>query len=141
MIAPELFVPSPEVQRKIACRAARTAARLRVVERRRRRYLVLRRAGAVMGLMTLLVVAYLGLMANVTRLNYELARSARVQTRLADESARLEDQIARLESPDRLAAIGAKLGMRDAGTFASVVIPRAERAAEPRGVALLGWLK
>jgi hypothetical protein len=141
MIAPELFVPPPDVQRKIAHRAARTAARVRIIERRRRRYLVLRRVGAMMALLTLVVVAYLGRMANVTRLNYELARSVRLETRLVDDSARLDDRIAGLESRERLAAIGAKLGMHDAQTFASVVVPRAERAAEPRGVALLGWLK
>jgi len=122
-------------------RAGRTATANRRARRRHVRYAYLVRVVATVGVVTLVVVTYLAMMANVTRMNYELSKNAEAQATLAAESARLDDQIARLESRERLAALAAKLGMHDPQTFAAVVVPPvAARAPEPRGIVFLSWL-
>ncbi len=91
--------------------------------------------------LTLAIVVYLSLMANVTRMNYDLSRSVRVKTQLVDESSRLDDKIARLSSRERLAQLAAKLHMQQPQTFAQVTLPQEHVAAAPRGLAFLPWLK
>jgi cell division protein FtsL len=138
-VPPRGRTPGP---RAVGSRAGRTATANRRLHRKRIRYAYLARVVATVGVVTLVVVTYLALMANVTRMNYELSKNAETQATLAAETARLDDQIARLESRERLAAIAAKLGMHDPGTFAAVVVPPVEaRAPEPSGIALLSWLK
>ena len=104
-------------------RSARGAA-----ERRRKRSGTLRYRSIVNMLLivsglTLCVVVYLGLLANVTRLTYDQARLDRTHARLVDETTGLDDQIARLESRDRLAVIAARLGMRESRRFDVAVVP------------------
>ena len=104
-----------------------------------------------LGVATVLVVAYLGLMANVTRMNYDYAKATRERTQVLEKTSRLEDQIAHLESRERLAIIAAKLGMTEPARFTVVTLmPLPLRgAAQPeqptRGVALLpaitDWLR
>jgi cell division protein FtsL len=128
--------------RSVGSRAGRAAVNARRAHRKRVRYAYLVRVVATVGLVTLVVVTYLALMANVTRMNYELSKNAQTQATLAADSARLDDRIARLESRERLVAIAAKLGMHDPQTFAAVVVPPvAARAPEPSGIAFLSWLK
>ena len=53
------------------------------------------------------LLAYVTLTANLTSLNYALARAEHKRTALLEETQRLDDRIARLQSPDRLAALAA----------------------------------
>lgn len=122
-------------------------------ERRRQRSASLRYRSivkmlAILGGVTLVVVVYLGLMANVTRLTYEQSRLARTHARLVDDTARLDDEVAKLEARDRLAAIAAKLGMRESRRFDVAVMPapRSDVAAQrARGIVLVpaiaSWLR
>jgi cell division protein FtsB len=137
----EVPLPEPAPRRSAGTRAGHSAVGRRREQRRRARYAPLGRIAAIVLAFTFVIVAYLALLANVTRLNYELSKSARVRARLVDQSARLEDQIARLESRERLSRLAAKLGMREAGTFAEVALPAPVQPPEPSGIALLSWLK
>jgi len=146
MIARRLVVPPAvvvvEPPRRAASRSARTATGNRRRHRQRARYAFVTRLATSVAVVTFFVVAYLALMANVTRMNYELTSNAKLEAQLAEESGRLDDQIARLESPERLAVAAAQLGMHDPQTFALVALPPPAAAAPaPRGIALLGWLR
>jgi cell division protein FtsL len=126
---------------RVGSRAGRNAVRRRRGRRTLSRYLLLARIVVTVSVLTIAIGIYLALMANVTRMNYELTKNARAEARLADESARLEDEIAHLGSRERLAGIAAKLGMRDSQTFAQVSLPAPGSAAKPTGIAFLPWLK
>ncbi|MBD5653748.1 MAG: hypothetical protein IAI50_01030 [Candidatus Eremiobacteraeota bacterium] len=139
MIARPLWYDD-ETYTRVGTRSGRTAALSRRVRTKRRRYAAVRRMMGIVGGLTLGIVVYLGLMANVTWMNYELAKSAHERARLQDVSARLDEKIARLESRERLAVLANRLGMRDPSTFAQIQLP-AERHVEPTGIALLRWLK
>jgi cell division protein FtsB len=142
VIARQLIVPiEPQPRPRAGSRAGRTAVEGRREMRRRARYAFLVRTVTAVFAVTLVVVAYLGLMANVTRMNFELTKNALEQAKLSDETARLDDQIARLESRDRLAKLAAQLGMRDPQTFAAVALPPEVRPEKPAGVVFLSWLK
>jgi hypothetical protein len=130
-------VPGP----RVGSRAARTAVRRRRSLRKRSRYLVLGRIVVTVSLLTLTIGVYLALMANVTRMNYELSKNARTEARLTDESARLEDEISRMGSRERLAGIAARLGMRESQSFAQVSLPAQQPASTSHGIAFLSWLK
>ncbi len=113
MYAPKLpagIDQNPRV--RTGTRAGRTAVSARRAHARRQRYAALRRIFVRVGALTLGVVIYLGLMANVTRMNYDLAKRLAVRAQLVDESSRLDDRIARLESRERLGVAAAKLGMQ-----------------------------
>jgi hypothetical protein len=121
-------------QLTVNVRSARGAA-----ERRRKRSGSLRYRSIInmlmiLGVFTVGVVFYLGLLANVTRLTYEQSHLDRTHARLVDDAARLDDQIAKLESRDRLAVIAARLGMRESRRFDVAVVPstRAEIVAQQR---------
>ena len=95
----------PDERPRTGTRAGRGA-----VSRRRTRTRQLRNAGftrlfSTAFVLTLAVVIYLGLMANVTRMNYGLTKAAREKAQLVDATSRLDDRIARLESRERLDAI------------------------------------
>ena len=137
----EVPLPAPAPRRRAGTRAGRSAVGRRREQRLRARYAPLGRIAAIVLGFTFVIVAYLALLANVTRLNYELSKSAHLRARLVDQSARLEDQIARLESRERLSRLAAKLGMREAGTFAEVALPAPAQPPQPSGIALLSWLK
>ncbi len=88
---------------------------------------------------------YVMLTANLTSLNYKLARVELQKLALQTETLRQDDRIAKLESRERLAALAAQLKMRDPQTYAVIGLPRTQTAAAPRhGIALLGamnqWL-
>jgi ABC-type Fe3+ transport system permease subunit len=116
------------------------------VSRRRARTRQLRNAGFARlftsaFVVTLAVVLYLGLMANVTRMNYGLTKAAREKTQLVDATSRLDDRIARLESREHLDALARRLGMRESQTFMAIVVPPEHHGEPPHGLAFLTWLK
>jgi hypothetical protein len=92
-----------------------------------------------------LLMGYVMLISDLTGLNYAVARAERERVALEDQTARLDDRIAALRSQDRLAAIAAEFGMRDAQQFAIVTVPSEQKRAAPRPrLALLstfGWLR
>ena len=137
---------------RTTARTARNAAHSRRQRTASLRYRSSLRIVGALGAVTLLVVGYLWLMANVTKLNYEYAKATHERVRLLDQAARLDDQIAQLESRERLAAIAAKLGMVDPSRFDVASLtplpPQTETASSQRavrGVALLpaitDWLR
>ncbi|TAM62378.1 hypothetical protein EPN52_00350 [bacterium] len=64
----------------------------------------------------LAVMAYVGLMAHVTSLGYSYAHAQSELQAARTEHLVLQDEAARLQSPQRLAAIAKRLGMKDPGT-------------------------
>jgi len=123
-------------------RSGRTAARGRRGRTTRLRYAVSARIFAIVGMLTLAIVVYLGLMANVTRMNYDLSKTLHEKARVLDESSRLDDQIARLSSRERLAQLAGRLQMTEPSTFAQITLPVQRAApATSRGLAFLTWLK
>ncbi len=138
-------LPYEEVPRSPrGTRSGRNAAYVRRKRTRRQRYANIARIFTTVGILTVAIVVYLALMANVTRMNYELAKTVHAKTALVDESSRLDDRIARLVTSERLAVIAKHLGMHEPDTFARITLPRAHpgtRPAAPHGIAFLTWLK
>lgn len=134
-------LPYEELISRSGTRSGRTAALVRRKRTRQRSYAGVLRIVATATAFTLAIVVYLALMANVTRMNYELARTLREKTQVRDESSRLDDRIARLASRERLERLAARLGMHEAQSFAQVALPAAHAAPAPTGVAFLPWLK
>jgi hypothetical protein len=135
-------LPAPERREKASrpgSRAARNASAVRRARNRRLRYRSIGRIVAGLCALTCFVLLYLALVANVTRLQYEIGRAQRDRARLVEQTQRSEDEIALLESRDRLEQLAARLGMRDPEAYAIVVIPQRRRRAAPpvRGVAAL----
>ena len=122
-------------------RSGRTAGNLRRNRTRTRGYASLAKILATASVLTLAIVLYLGLMANVTRMNYDLSRATRENTHALDESSRLDDQIARLASRERLARLATSLHMREPQSFAQVTLPARRSEALPHGLDFLPWLK
>jgi cell division protein FtsB len=141
------YRPEPARKPRGNARVARGAAMVRRQRTASMRYRAIVRTLATLAVLTFAVVAYLGLMANVTRMNFEYTKVARDRARLLDESVRLDDQIAHLQSRERLAALASRLGMRESGRFQVATIPSAPRLAEQpaHGLALLpavsDWLR
>lgn len=126
---------------RTATRAARVAADRRRARTLRARYTLLARIFYASAAVTIFVCAYVALLDNVTRMDYQIARVAAQRARLIDESSRNADTIARLESRERLATVAAQLGMRDAATFVVVRMPDAPVVAQaPHALAFLSWL-
>jgi len=100
---------------------------------------------ALLSVVLTLLIGYVMLISNLTGLDYAVARADRQRVALQDETARLDDKIALLRSQERLAAIAAEFGMRDAQEFAIVTVPQEhKRAAAHQRLALLstfGWLR
>ncbi len=127
------------LERRAGTRAGRTAVLRRRARSRRERYATLIRMFVAFVAFVLVVVLYLGLMANVLRLNYELAHLGRQKAQLLDATALADDQIAAAESDERLRAFARRLGMREPATFAAVTL-RPDPPAEEH-VAFSPWLK
>ena len=136
MIAHQLLEAFPVERPRV--RTARNAGAVRRARVRRMRY---RAIGLwVKGLCaaTAIVLVYLALLANITRLNYDVSHAKQARARIALDILRNADVVARLESREHLEAMAARLGMRDAETFASVLLPAPHRIArQADGVALL----
>lgn len=87
------------------------------------------------------LLAYVTLTANITSLNFALARASHDRTKLLEDSQRLDDRIARLQSPERLAAIATALKLHDPHVYAVVRIPEPRAQPKPTGLAFFGtWL-
>jgi hypothetical protein len=130
-----------ETPRLTGTRAGRNAVVRRRKKTQQLRYAGLFRILAFVGVSTLCVFVYLGLMANVTRMNYELSHNAIDRAKLLDETARLDDRIARLETRERLAEFALRLHMREPQTFAEVTLPPEAVAPPGHRLALLDWLR
>ena len=133
-------LPYEDVTPRTGTRSGRTAAHVRRKRTRALEHASVARIAVVTIALTLAIVGYLALMANVTRMNYDLSRANREKAQLLDESSRLDDQIARLESRERLARLAASLHMREPQTFARVTLPDPHPIAA-HGLAFLPWLK
>lgn len=124
------IVPSPYVTRKRVRRARRNRRRLH------------RPVAFVLTLVCAILVPLLGyvtLTANLTSLNYALARETREKTALVEETQRLDDRIVQLSSAERLADLAAKLKMHDPHVYAVVSVPEVTPPQpRPTGFALLG---
>ena len=134
-------------QRRLAPEPPRRVERVRIATRRRARRTRRRLHAPVRAVLTLAVLIilplllYVTLTANLTALNYSLARAERERITLAEESQRLDDRIARLQSPERLAAIATALKLHDPHVYAVVRIPEPKAQPKPTGLALIGtWL-
>jgi cell division protein FtsL len=137
VIAPKAFPQQEQPRRKVLIREA---SRRRVRRTARRGYAMLARIAMVLGVLLVVTLSYVMLMANLTGLNYALARETEHKLALQDETMRLEDQIAHLRSRDRLADVAAKLRMHDPQTYAVVEPPRPVVSPPPNGIAFLGAL-
>jgi cell division protein FtsB len=142
MIALQAIEPEPQPRQ---VERGRSATRERIRRARRHNYFVFLRVGAIAAALVLPLMLYVMLTANLTTLNYKLARVQAQKSALLAETMRQEDRIAKLESRERLLKIAARLHMHDPGMYAVVTLPAAPQAAPPpHGVALLGamnqWL-
>ena len=117
----------------------RTSAERRVRRTRRRMHKpVLKVLTLALGVLVLLL-AYVTLTTNVTSLTYAVARADRDRTALVDDTQQLDDSIVRLKSPERLAALAAKLKMHDPHVYAVVTLPEPKAAQPPpTGLAFFG---
>ncbi|HTX56834.1 MAG TPA: hypothetical protein VMD47_06990 [Candidatus Acidoferrales bacterium] len=113
-------------------RRARTATQTRIVKKHRARYSGI--LNVTLGLCIALVgfMGYVMLLSNATSLSYQVDRARAQRDALQEQTARLDDAIAQASSEERLAAIAAKLHMRDAQTFAIVRIAPPEVVAKSR---------
>ncbi len=144
-IEPELELQPEPARRERDAERRRDATRARFARAQRRGYVAFLRVVGAAALLVLPLMVYVTLTANLTSLNYALARVQTQKTALLAQTMRQEDRIAKLESRERLAAIAARLNMHDPQTYAVVNVPRAAPAAAPaHGIALLGsvgqWL-
>jgi cell division protein FtsL len=123
-------------------RAGRGAVTKRRARSRRERYSSVVQIVATLAMLTLCVFVYLGLMANVTRMSYELTRNAQTRAKLIDETTRLDERLEALESRERLAQIAKSLGMKESAALTVARLPQTPSA--PRGgtflAALTAWL-
>jgi cell division protein FtsL len=123
-------------------RAGRTASELRRGRVRRSRYAEVGRIAAITTVVMILVIGYLLLLANVTRMHYETARAERQRVALQEETQRLDDEIARLSSRERLAMLAARLGMKESSAFSVVQLaePKVARSKPfPLLSSIAGW--
>lgn len=122
-------------------RTAKHATHLRKTHASRARYTNLVRFCGGLGVVLVGVMTYVMLIANLTGLNYAVARSERQRASLQAETARLDDRLAALRSDDRLAKMAAALHMREPQQFALVTLPPAEPQGRSRIFlsSLAGW--
>jgi hypothetical protein len=142
MIALKAIPPEPHPRH---VERGRSATRRRLRRAHRRSYVAFFRVGAVAALFVVPLMLYVMLTANLTSLNYKLARVELQKLALQAETMRQDDRIAKLESRERLAALAARLKMHDPQMYAVVSLPQAPPAPGPgHGIALLGamnqWL-
>ncbi len=142
MIAFKAIPPEPHPRH---VERGRSATRRRLRHAHRRSYVAFFRVGAVVALFVVPLMLYVMLTANLTSLNYKLARVELQKLALQAETMRQDDRIAKLESRERLAALAARLKMHDPQMYAVISLPPAPSApASDQGIALLGamnqWL-
>jgi cell division protein FtsL len=135
-------LPGPEQPKRSGTRAGRGATTRRRSHTRRLAYRDAIRVIAAVSVVTVAVMAYLGLLANATKLHYQISVAQRDRSALEAQTQRLDERVAQLAATDRLEAIAAKLQMRDPHSYAVVGIPQVPQVAEHRdgSYALLGAL-
>jgi cell division protein FtsL len=134
--------PYLDVPLRTGTRAGRTASELRRGRVRRSRYTVVGRIALATALATILVIGYLCLLANITRLHYETSVAERQRTELQETTQRLDDEIARLSSRERLAVLAARLHMKESAALNVVQLAEPKVARAPRIPLLssiVGW--
>jgi hypothetical protein len=128
--------PLPEPRRVVHVRAA-TIRRVRHTRRRMR--------APVLAMLTLTILAlvpllgYVTLTSRLTSLNFALVHTDLERIALLEDTQRLDERIARLQSPDRLAALAAKLKLHDPHVYAVVRVPEPKPQPRPTGFALFAW--
>ena len=141
MIAQRQLESKPRIRN---VRTARAATQTRRKKSSQQRYSHLGRFVFCLTAVVILLMGYVMLMANLTSLNYAVARAEKERVALQDQTARRDDRIAALRSQERLAAIASRLGMRDAQAYAIVQLPQAPKPVAPSRLAVLstlgGWL-
>jgi cell division protein FtsL len=142
MIARPLRDAPETPRRRTGSRAGHGAVTRRRARSRRDRYSAVVQIVATLAVLTLCVFVYLGLMANVTRMSYELTRNAQTRAKLIDETTRLDERLEALESRERLAQIAKSLGMKESAALTVARLPQPPSA--PHGgtflAALTAWL-
>jgi hypothetical protein len=136
-VAPQEQPPrtAPELRRIDRVRHA-TKRRARRTRRRMHRPALAVITLAIAALVPLLL--YVTLTANITSLNFALARASHERATLLEDSQRLDDRIARLQSSERLAALAVKLKLHDPHVYAVVRIPEPKAQPRPTGLAFFG---
>ena len=121
-------------------RTARAATQRRIVKKSRARYTTIVHVATVVGALMTVLMAYVVLTSSMTGLSYAVANAKHEREALQEETMRLDDRIATLRSDDRLAAVAAKLGMREPQRFAVVTVPAPHPAADDRHLAVISSL-
>lgn len=127
MVAHERLHAQPRIPN---VRAARHATQRRRKHSTRARHATLLRFSAGLFVVFAMVMGYVMLMANLTSMNYAVARAERQRAALVDQTARLDDRVAALRSQERLSRVATMLGMRDAQQYAVVSLAPAAKAAK-----------
>ena len=133
MIAAQRAVAEPRIER------VRTATRQRTRRTRRRLHAPLHAVVTLAIVLLLPLLGYVTLTANLTSLNYSLARAERDRNTLLGDVQRRDEQIARLQSPDRLAAVAGALRMHDPHVYAVVRVFDPKPQPKPAGIAVFAW--
>jgi hypothetical protein len=142
MISPQRV--TPEQQPPHAAPELRRIDRIRHATKRRARRTRRRMHRPILAIVTLVIavfvplLAYVALTANITSLNFALARASHERIKLLEDSQRLDDRIARLQSPERLAALATKLQLHDPHVYAVVRVPEPKAQPRPTGLAFFG---
>ncbi|MFY9663042.1 MAG: hypothetical protein WAL67_13110 [Candidatus Cybelea sp.] len=139
MIAPRLFEQAARIRNP---RTVRAATQRRIVRKSRARYASLGRVLTALGFVLLLLMGYVVLTSSLTGLSYAVANARAQREALQEETMRLDDRIAALRGDDRLAALAARMGMREPESLAVVKIeqPRAAVARTPSRFPMLSSL-
>ena len=114
-------LPRTDVRRNPAAPAPAAAhTKGRRARTKRRAYRDAFRVVAGVSVLTLAVMVYLGLLANVTKLHYEIGQAQEQRALLEAQTQRLEERLNGLRSDDALLAIATKLQMHDSRAYAVV---------------------
>jgi cell division protein FtsL len=128
---------------RVNVRTAKQATQKRRAHTVRSRYAAIWRFSAILVGTLAVVMLYVMGTARLTSLNYAVARAEHERAQLQSETLRLDDQLARLRSEQRLAAVAAKLQMKDPQQFALVKLPVHHAKPDGSHVAFLstitGW--
>ncbi len=124
--------PEREIQKRAGTRAGRSATTRRRSRTRRLQYRDAARVIVVVSAVTVAVMAYLGLLANATKLHYQISVAQKDLGKIEAQTQRLDERVTQLSATDRLITIAAKLHMRDAQTYAVVSLPQTPVVAERR---------
>ncbi|MGB6601335.1 MAG: hypothetical protein WBE77_09660 [Candidatus Cybelea sp.] len=139
MIAPRLFEHPVRIRNP---RTVRAATQRRIVRKSRARYMSLGRVLSALGVVLLLLMAYVVLTSSLTGLSYAVASARAQREALQEETMRLDDRISALRADDRLAILAARMGMREPESLAVVRIvqPRPAVARMPSKFPMLSSL-